>query len=47
MKHLASNLCYEDDFVKLIENLRDWIVDLTNFARRYTQGGSGSCCKDK
>lgn len=29
----ASNLRYEYDFVQLIENLRDWIVDLTNFTR--------------
>ena len=32
----------EDDLVKLVEDLRDGVVYLTNFTRRYTEGGSGS-----
>ena len=39
-------LRYEDDFMKLIEDLWDGIIYLTNFTRRYTQSGGGSGWKE-
>ena len=35
-------LRYENNFVKLVEDLRDGIVYLTNFTRRYAERGSSS-----
>ena len=42
MNRPPAYLGYEDDLVKLIEDLRDRIVYLTHFARGYTEGCRGS-----